>query len=214
MDAHDPARLRISDSDRHQVAEVLREAAGEGRIDFEELDQRLEATYAARTYADLVPITVDLPVESAAKLPVQPAAVSSPSPVVPGAAEEKHLAILSGLERKGVWVVPQHLTVTCFMGGADLDLRRAQFAAREVVLTINAVMGGADIKVNPHTQVIMEGTGIMGAFSGPSDSTPPELDANSPVVRIRGLALMGGVDVSRRPAPGSGSGRWRRLRSP
>ena len=40
----DPARLRISDTERHQVAEILREAAGEGRLDLEELDQRLEAT--------------------------------------------------------------------------------------------------------------------------------------------------------------------------
>jgi hypothetical protein len=56
----------------------------------------------------------------------------------------------------------------------------------------------------------MEGTGIMGGYSGPSDSTAPELDANSPVVRIRGFALMGGVNVSRRPAPG---GHGRRLRS-
>ena len=86
--------------------------------------------------------------------------------------------------------------------GADLDLRRAQFAAREVVITINAVMGGADIKVNPHTHVIMEGTGIMGGYSGPSGHTDAELDANSPVVRIRGFALMGGVNVSRRPVPG------------
>jgi Domain of unknown function (DUF1707) len=200
MDAQDPSQLRISDSDRHRVAEVLREAAGEGRIDFQELDDRLEATYAARTYADLVPITLDLPAQTAAQLPVQPSA-STPQ-VVPGAAEEKHLAILSGVERTGVWVVPQHLTVSCFMGGADLDLRSAQFAAREVVITINAVMGGADIKVNPQTHVIMEGTGILGAFSGPSDSTAPEVDASSPVVRIRGFALMGGVDVSRRPAPG------------
>jgi hypothetical protein len=201
MDAQDPSQLRISDSDRHQVAEVLREAAGEGRIDLEELDERLEATYAARTYADLVPITVDLPVQTAARLPVQPGAATSPSPVVPGPSEERHLAIMSGLERKGVWVVPQRLTVNCFMGGADLDLRRAQFAAREVVITVNAVMGGADIKVNPQTHVIMEGTGIMGGYSGPSDSTL-EVDANSPVVRIRGFALMGGVSVSRRPAPG------------
>jgi hypothetical protein len=212
MDEHDPSRLRISDSDRHQVAEVLREAAGEGRIDFEELDERLEATYAARTYADLVPITLDLPVQPSAGLPVQPAAAATPSPVVSGGpARERHLAILGGVERKGVWTVPEHMTITCFMGGADLDLRQAQFAAREVVLTINAVMGGADIKVNPQTHVIMEGTGIMGGYSGPSDKTPAELDANSPVVRIRGFALMGGVSVSRRPAPGSGP--LRRLRS-
>jgi len=81
------------------------------------------------------------------------------------------------------------------------------------VLTVNAVMGGADIKVNPHTQVIMEGTGIMGGYSGPSDQGAPELDANGPVVRIRGFALMGGVSVSRRPAPGGRSSR-RQLRSP
>ena len=44
MDAQDPSQLRISDDDRHKVAEVLREAAGEGRIDMDELDERLEAT--------------------------------------------------------------------------------------------------------------------------------------------------------------------------
>jgi hypothetical protein len=199
MDASDPSQLRVSDQDRHKVAEVLREAAGEGRIDLDELDERLEATYAARTYADLVPITADLPVQATTGLPARPAA---PSPVVPGAAEERRIVVMSGLERKGVWVVPEHMTVTCFMGGADLDLRQAKFAAREVVITINAIMGGADIKVNPHTHVIMEGTAIMGAYSGPNDKTAPELDDQSPTVRIRGIALMGGVDVSRRPAPG------------
>ena len=58
---------------------------------------------------------------------------------------------------------------------------------------------GADIKVNPHTHVIMEGTGIMGGYSGPGDDDEaPELDAGSPVVRIRGFAVMGGVNVTRR----------------
>jgi hypothetical protein len=199
-EAQDPSRLRISDDDRHRVAEVLREAAGEGRLDLDELDQRLEATYAARTYADLVPITEDLPAQASAHLPVHQATPAASSPVVAGGpAEERHLAVLGGLERKGVWTVPRQLTVTCFMGGADLDLRRARFAGPEVVITINAVMGGADIKVNPQTHVVMEGTGIMGGYSGPNDDDgAPELDAGSPVVRIRGFALMGGVNVSRR----------------
>jgi hypothetical protein len=202
MDTPDPTQLRISDQDRHHVAEVLREAAGEGRIDLEELDQRLEATYSARTYADLVPITLDLPTAPTTNLPARPSAASA-SPVVPGPAHERHVAIMSGLDRTGVWVVPQHMTVIAFMGGASLDMRQAQFAAKEVVLTINAVMGGADITVNPHTHVILEGTGIMGGYSGPSDKTPAELDENSPVVRIRGFALMGGVSVSRKRAPGT-----------
>ena len=57
----EPIPLRISHADRDRVAEVLREAAGDGRIDADELDERLSAAYAARTHADLVPITADLP---------------------------------------------------------------------------------------------------------------------------------------------------------
>ena len=71
LERPDPSRLRISDEDRHQVAEVLRQAAGEGRIDLDELDQRLEAAYAAKTYGELVPLTVDLPAHAAAH-PVAP----------------------------------------------------------------------------------------------------------------------------------------------
>jgi hypothetical protein len=195
---HDPAMMRISDADRHRVAEILREAAGEGRIDLDELDERLEATYAARTYADLVPITADLPAHGlqAAVAPVHP------SPVVAGPASESHVAILSGLDRKGVWVVPRQLSVFAVMGGADLDLREAKFAAQEVVITVNAFMGGAQITVGPHTNVVMEGTGIMGGYSGPDNRTPAELDAGSPTVRVRGVAIWGGVSVERKPLPG------------
>ncbi len=190
----DPARLRISDTERHQVAEILREAAGEGRLDMDELDQRLEATYAARTYADLVPITLDLP---AHPHPVVRPAAASPD-VVPGADQESHFAILSGLSRKGVWVVPKQMTVFVMMGGAELDLRRAKFAAHEVVITINAFMGGAEVIVGPSTRVQMEGTGIMGGYSGPSGLVDATLDESSPVVRIKGVAIWGGVSVERK----------------
>ena len=155
---HDPGRLRISDADRHRVAEILREAAGEGRL---EIDQRLEATYAARTYADLVPITHDLPAGLAVP------ASREPSRVVPGPDVERHVAILGGLDRKGGWVVPRQLSVFAMMGGADLDLREARFAAQEVTITVSCFMGGAQITVPPDVNVVMEGTGIMGGYSGP-----------------------------------------------
>jgi hypothetical protein len=192
----DPTRLRISDTERHQVAEILREAAGEGRLDMDELDQRLEATYAARTYADLVPITLDLPAHPHQRPVVRPAAASPD--VVPGVDKESHFAILSGLSRKGVWVVPKHMTILAMMGGAELDLRRAKFAAQEVVITINAFMGGAQVIVGPSTRVQMEGTGIMGGYSGPSGLVDATLDESSPVVRIKGVAIWGGVSVERK----------------
>jgi hypothetical protein len=194
---NDPAQLRISDAERHQVAEILREAAGEGRLDLDELDQRLEATYAARTYADLVPITLDLPSHPHQR-PV-PARRTAASPeVVPGPDQESHFAVLSGLSRKGVWVVPKQMTVLAMMGGAELDLRRAKFAAPEVVITINALMGGAQIIVGPNIEVRMEGIGIMGGYSGPSGLVEAQLDESSPVVRVKGFAVWGGVSVERK----------------
>lgn len=191
----DPSQLRISDADRHRVAEILREAAGEGRLDFDELNQRLEATYAARTYADLVPITHDLPAHPA------PQPARHPSSVVPGPAGERHVAILGGFDRKGAWVVPRRLSIFAMMGGADLDLREAKFAAQEVTITVNCFMGGAQITVGPHVNVVMEGTGIMGGYSGPSRRVPAELDESSPTVRVRGVAIWGGVAVERKRWP-------------
>jgi hypothetical protein len=55
--------LRVADADRERVADRLRHAAGEGRLAPEELEERLEAAFAARTQADLAPLVADLPDE-------------------------------------------------------------------------------------------------------------------------------------------------------
>ncbi|WP_205471351.1 DUF1707 domain-containing protein [Nocardioides sp. SYSU D00038] len=183
------SRLRISDADRHQVAEVLRDAAGEGRLDLDELDQRLEAAYAAKVYADLAPLVADLPSRAT-------------TAVAPGSGEqERHFAVLSGLDRTGVWTVPARMTVVAMMGGANLDLRLARFAAPEVVLTVNAVMGGAHVVVGPDVDVVIEGTGIMGGYSGPSGLVEARLGPSSPRLRVRGFAFWGGVNVERKHRP-------------
>lgn len=172
---------------------MLRQAAGEGRLELDELDERLEATYAARTYADLVPITHDLPVRGPARSPVQQPSSS------PAVRYESSVAVLSGTSRKGVWEVGPTHSVFCVMGGVDLDLREAVFTGRETVITANTLMGGVDVIVNERTKVIVEGMGIMGAFEQARDRVEPRLDPDSPVVRVRGVALMGAVTVVRKP---------------
>ncbi len=59
------ASLRASDSDRQQAAERLRDATAEGRLSQDELEERLEALYAARTYGELDALFADLPVNHA-----------------------------------------------------------------------------------------------------------------------------------------------------
>ena len=194
----DPSRLRISDADRHKVAELLRDAAGEGRIDLEELDERLEATYAAKTYADLVPITIDLPTGAGPVSTPVPARETRPATTT----YESSLAIMGGCSRKGAWLVPARHQAFALMGGVDLDLREATFAARETIIYANAVMAGIDIIVDDRTHVIVEGVGIMGAFEQSRDRVPAQLTADSPVVRVKGVALMSGVTVTRKAMPG------------
>lgn len=211
LEGHDPTRMRISDADRHNVAEVLREAAGQGRLDLDELDERLEATFAAKTYADLVPITVDLhpaPTAPASAQPLSPYAAR-----LPGTAPRHttSLAIMGGQDRKGIWEVGANHNAFALMGGIDIDLRQAIFSSREVVINASTVMGGIDVIVNAFTRVSVEGVGIMGAFDEARAKIEPAFGPDSPLVRVRGIALMGAVSVVRKPMPGEGRKRGLRL---
>jgi hypothetical protein len=66
--------LRVGDADRDAVATALREHFAQGRLTLDELRERLDATFAARTFGDLVPITDDLP-GRASSAPALPGAV-------------------------------------------------------------------------------------------------------------------------------------------
>ena len=56
-----PNRLRTSDTEREQVATILRAAMTEGRLTLEEGEERLGSAYAAKYRDELLPLTADLP---------------------------------------------------------------------------------------------------------------------------------------------------------
>jgi hypothetical protein len=62
--------IRASDAERDRVAASLREHCGEGRITMDELHERLEAVYEAKTIGQLQQVTADLPEEDLYQLPV------------------------------------------------------------------------------------------------------------------------------------------------
>jgi hypothetical protein len=198
MERHDPAQLRVSDDDRHKVAEILRQAAGEGRIDLEELDERLEATYAAKTYADLVPLTVDLPAHEPGSPPV-PRRTTAPATT----SHQSSMAVMGECKRQGAWLVPEHHTAFSLMGSVTLDLRAATFAERDITITANAIMGEVKVIVDAGTNVVVSGVPIMGEFHQAKDKVAPQLGPESPVVRVKGIALMASVTVQRLPPPGT-----------
>ena len=199
---HDQSRLRISDADRHQVAEVLRQAAGDGRIDLAELDERLEATYAAKTYGELVPITVDLPVHNRPVPAMRPASTPVWSPGTgTGPRYSGSVAVMSETKRVGPWVVEDNHTAFALMGSVVLDLRQAQFETRELTLYAHAVMGEVRVVVDAGTTVVVEGTAVMGEYSEQRPRVPFDAEKGGPVVRVKGFALMGSVHVQRKGPP-------------
>jgi Domain of unknown function (DUF1707)/Cell wall-active antibiotics response 4TMS YvqF len=195
----DPDRMRASDADRERVAKVLQRAQADGRIDLHELDERLRDAYAAKTYGELAPLTADLPGldPQAARPPVlQPPAGRLPARIGGGSpGPSTSIAVFTGLDRRGDWVVPATHTVVAIMGGVDIDLSTARFAEAETTITVFAFFGGVDIYVPEDVTVRVDGIGILGAFDDGTHTTPTV--PGGPVVRITGMALMGGVDVRR-----------------
>ncbi len=192
--------LRASDQDREQVATVLHKAMADGRITVAELETRLDSVYAARTLVELEPITNDLPGHALS--------LSKPAPpVVPanhmlsvspgGSSRGNIVGIMSGVERRGVWTAPAHINAVAIMGGLILDFTAARLTAMETVMNVTAIMGGVEITVPEGLTVLVEGVGIMGAFD---DQVRQNYGPGSPVLRLRGVAIMGGVEVKRSPS--------------
>ncbi|MFE2265250.1 DUF1707 SHOCT-like domain-containing protein [Streptomyces griseosporeus] len=193
------ADLRASDADRERVAEVLRDALAEGRLDMAEFEERLDATYKARTYGELTPLTRDLPgATPAVPLTKEPAAGGGWAGRIVGGEPTSTwgVAVMSGFQRRGRWTVPRRFTCFTFWGGGEIDLRDANFADREVEINCVAIMGGVQIVVPPGVEVVVRGIGIMGGFDQRESGVPG--DPGAPRVVVSGFAFWGGVAVERK----------------
>ena len=177
--------LRVSDTDREQVAERLREATGEGRLTLEELDERLEQTYAARTGSDLDLLVADLPEPGAH------AALGERREA--GRTRRWIVAVMGGGSLRGRWLAGRKLTSVAIMGGGEIDLRNAVLTEGELHITIFSVMGGVDVIVPPGVDVVTSGFAFMG---GNDTHVPPQdLPPGARRVYVRAISIMGGSDV-------------------
>jgi hypothetical protein len=108
--------LRAAHNDRDRVVEVLRVAAGDGRLTLEELDERVGAALTARTYGELAVLVSDLP---AAPESLAGAPEAKPKDVV-------RIVCHSGTaQRDGPWMVPRRMEVRVTSGSVTLDFTEA-----------------------------------------------------------------------------------------
>ncbi len=133
--------MRASDADRDRVLDVLREAAAEGRLTPDELDERMGAALAARTLGELAALTADLP----AGLPDQawPTVASAPPEPSPDVFRiDQHYG---SVQRSGRWVLPERLELRPSWCDVTLDLTEAIIT--HPVLRIDMNMRGGSLLV-------------------------------------------------------------------
>jgi len=187
---------------REKTIQLLIDSFASDRLAVEDFEARLDQAHRATDLASLEKLTSDLPAvvpgETPAKSSDLPARTpaSRPARALPEDVREHQfmVAIMGGHERKGPWTPAQKTTVLTLMGGAELDFREARLGPGVTEVDIFAMMGGVDIVVPPGIVVDSSGFALLGGFAhgpGRTEETP----ADAPVLRVSGIALMGGVDI-------------------
>lgn len=194
------ARIRIGHAERDAVTEVLRDAAAEGRIDMDELEDRLERALQARTFADLDPLVADLPVPrpsqsmgSAAAVPATHRAVAGSSA---GTGPDRPLVLEGGwssVARQGRWLVPQWVRINAGLGSVKLDCRQAEVAGPVIDILVEPSGGAVTIVVPAGWAANLDDLGH--AWGSATSKVDGVAAPGKPLLRIHGGVGMGTLRV-------------------
>lgn len=214
----EPIRKRATDDHRTAAVDELSTAVARGQLTLEEFEERSAKAWSARFVDDLLSLledVIDVP-------PHLPAPTGSAATLVPSAPQHQHpasqavarvrsqitgqpngstlsLSLMGGSERRGNWICPTAHTTIAVMGGNVVDLRDALLESDHITITAVTLMGGIEIIVPEGVRVICDGMGLLGGFGSETHKSvtihPSDLPGDAPVVRVRGLAVMGGVSV-------------------
>jgi hypothetical protein len=191
-----PRRSEIGEAQERAIAR-LSDAFAHDRLGVDEFEQRLTLLHRATSLADVARTLSGLADDASAIEPLPGATAIVTAREVDLVAAETVAAIFGGVERRGPWRVPRRLGVVATMGGVVLDFRDAVLGPGVTELHVRAVFGGIQILVPPTLAVEVSGAAIFGGF-GHVDRAPLERDPSRPMLRVRGVAIFGGVSVETR----------------
>jgi hypothetical protein len=185
---------------RQQAIDALCEHFANDALSVEEFERRVDQAHQAGSTDELRKLLADLP---SGDLPVRrqdvaPTALDRAQAAVPASRVKERgfmVAALGGVERKGRWIPARQNYAISVMGGMVLDFREALLPPGETEVWTFSLMGGAEIIVPPGLPVECDGVAILGGFEHREDAVLSP-DPNAPRLRIRGLAMLGGVEVS------------------
>lgn len=184
-----PAPLRAR---RDAVIQLLCAEFAQDNLSLEEFERRLDVAHRATALDELDALVADLRVPETTAAPV-PAAFT-PAPLTDIAETQFLVAVMGGVDRRGRWIPARETTILAFMGGGHLDFREAQLGPGVTEINVACLMGGVEIIVPPGLAVDTNGVAIMGGFVHMQRDLPAG-SPNGPILRVRGFALMGGVEI-------------------
>jgi Domain of unknown function (DUF1707) len=170
---NDIAAHRAADVDRDAVAERLRIAAREGRLELWELDDRLGRAYSAKTYGDLETLVADLPADTLILRTTTP-----------------------NIKQAGRWIVPQRITAESTTGWITIDFTQASCAYREVTVEVITRTGWIQL-------ILPDGwaarVGPLSTYTGHISNRAAEMaDPGAPTVIVTGHPLFGYIKIRQR----------------
>ncbi|MEU0394749.1 DUF1707 domain-containing protein [Streptomyces sp. NPDC006208] len=181
--------IRASDADRDRIADILREAMAEGRLDADEHAERIDAAYRAKTVGELEPLVQDLPAATRRAAARVAGADDSELPAGPA---ENLIAVFSSSTRKGRWRVGRRTNTFALFGNIEIDLTEALFGQRLTVINATAIFGNVEVRVPENISLRGSGTGIVGNFEV---HTLEAADPEAPVVVVNGYTVFGNVEA-------------------
>jgi hypothetical protein len=201
---------------RQATIDALMEHFANDALDIDEFERRVGIAHDAGTREELDALLRDLP---GGELPVPMESNPSSSPTTWRSSagtlahrkeQEVVVALLGGSSRRGRWTPALKNYAVAVMGGAELDFREALLGPGVTEVQVYTLWGGVEIIVPPGIHVESHGIALLGGFehaaSGAREPAP-----GAPTLRITGVALMAGVEISvRHPGESARDARRRR----
>ena len=138
------------DDARERAVERLSIHYARDQLTLDDLESRLERAYAARSPEALEAVLAGLPALAPTASAENVAAARAPR-------SRQYVAFMSGIVRRGAWLVPKRIHAVAFMGGVELDLREATLGAAVTEIDVLAVMGGVVVTVPPNVRLECDG---------------------------------------------------------
>ena len=185
---------RPSSDVRQKAIDALCDSFARDEIEIGDLEKRLELVHRSQTTEELGIVVANLP---AAPVPSPAKRKRMARPTLPEHRIPDNsviVGIMGGGSRRGTWIPARNNWAAGLMGGCELDFRDAQLGPGVTEVRALALMGGIEIIAPPDVQVESSGIGIMGGFDVSSHYRPPT-DPDAPIIRVTGLAIMGGATV-------------------